>query len=134
MDLMSKASTPGTLSAEEKLLLLDQIPLEFKKETITFYFPIRNVVEDHASKSVEDIPAGEEILDNYMTYGGLQGRNFWLNAKSLWEECRGSAGVIEQYQKMTESEGVPKLPGNWDYGAPKPSSPPSSCEINPADQ
>ena len=108
-DLMAKMIPHGMLNEQEKRFLLEQVPLEFRTETMTFYLPIRHNVEDHASKSIQDIPAGEEILDNYMTYGGVvHGRDFWLNAKSLWEECRGSSGVIEQYQTiLTESQTVP---------------------------
>ncbi len=98
-DLMLKASGSGSLSEQERLYLWEQIPADYRNVASTLYLPIRNRLAYRASTSEIDIPSGAELLDNYMTYGGLQGRTFWLNAKSLWEECRGMFGLIEQYQK-----------------------------------
>ena len=44
------------------------------------------------------IKAGEEVLDNYMTFAGDIEHEFWEIAMSLREECSGSLGLIEQRQ------------------------------------
>lgn len=56
---------------------------EFKQETMC-----------HSSKPIK---AGQELFDNYMTFGG--DHYFQEMVEMLRQECSGSLGMVEQYQQ-----------------------------------
>jgi hypothetical protein len=59
----------------------------------------RNVYQGESiAITSEDVKAGEELRDNYMTYGGEQG--FSKFKEELRKQCAGEFGEIEEYQRM----------------------------------
>mmetsp|Transcript_10490 Transcript_10490/g.19193 ORF Transcript_10490/g.19193 Transcript_10490/m.19193 type:complete len:608 (+) Transcript_10490:2-1825(+) len=78
----------------------------------TVYAP--HADRDHAkmettSVTVRPIEAGEEILDNYLAFGG--DTYFRENVESLRMQCSGEEGMVEHYQKhgvknLSELEGM----------------------------
>lgn len=99
-ELVAKAENES-LSVAEELYLYELMPKDYRDlagETSGIYSPIRHDVGTSASKVVANVEANQELLDNYMPYGGLVGATFWPFVKSLKDECQGVAGFIEQYQ------------------------------------
>lgn len=63
------------------------------------HFPLWDCDEYTA---LRDIQAGEELLDNYLTYGGV---DFWeVNVLGLQEVCSGGIGLVSLYEKQEESQ------------------------------
>ena len=80
-------------------VLYNAIPVEYQERRGYSYYPVRRIFNKTAILSHKPISAGDEILDNYMEYGGeVGGATFWHNLINLGRECGGQAGSIEQYQ------------------------------------
>ena len=77
-----------------------KIPEEYLAATRDdqLYFPIRNPGDLLSTESNKFIAAGQEILDNYLTFAGTDGVQFWDNVQSLRQECSGVAGFIEAWE------------------------------------
>ena len=58
---------------------------------------------DHNSmRAVRDISAGEEILDNYLIFGGGQDQeDFDDNLRELQQMCSGGNGIVSDYEEST---------------------------------
>lgn len=49
--------------------------------------------------AIRDIEAGEELLDNYMTYAGSPGsKEFEENRQQVQAMCEGGDGVVAEYE------------------------------------
>lgn len=60
------------------------------------HFPLEN---DDVPTSLLDIDAGEELLDNYLPFGGSERLDLWeSNLRLLKSICSGGTGVIFQYE------------------------------------
>jgi hypothetical protein len=54
--------------------------------------------------ALRDIQAGEEILDNYIMFGGgADQTDFDTNLKELKSMCGGSGGIVHGYEGEDES-------------------------------
>lgn len=82
------------------------IPSEFLALELDdqLYLPIRNPGHVLSTESNQFIPAGQEILDNYLIFAGTGGLDFWENVQSLRQECRGMAGFIQAWETMYGEE------------------------------
>ena len=57
------------------------------------------------AKTHKDIPAGSELLENYMALSGAL--DFFVdNVKQLRRECAGLAGAIEEYETVVREPGT----------------------------
>ncbi|KAG7341710.1 hypothetical protein IV203_023663 [Nitzschia inconspicua] len=61
------------------------------------HFDRDQVKFDTMTQTFRPINAGEEIYDNYMSFGGES--HFRQMVETLRQECSGSFGMVEQYQK-----------------------------------
>ena len=51
--------------------------------------------------ALRDIEAGEELLDNYMFYGGPNAEFFEENLTELKQVCSGGAGLVLEYEEQS---------------------------------
>lgn len=88
------------LDDENELSLWIKIPEEYlaAERDDQLYFPIRNPGDVTSTESKNFIAAGQEILDNYLTFAGTDGRQFWIYVGLLQQECSGVAGFIEEWE------------------------------------
>ena len=54
--------------------------------------------------ALRDIEAGEELLDNYLVFGGDEDANWESNLQELKKLCSGGTGRITEYEKEAEGE------------------------------
>jgi hypothetical protein len=76
------------------------IPEDYRLYGLNPYNPMadRNVIRDiyPTINTNRAIRAGEELLDNYLSFGGES--DFKDNVLELREDCSGGLGTVEQYQ------------------------------------
>jgi hypothetical protein len=64
---------------------------------MTRHFPS---TPDDVNVALRDIPAGSELLDNYLVFGGVDNVEYWdENLVDLKNMCSGRSGSITQYEK-----------------------------------
>ena len=51
--------------------------------------------------TLRDIEAGEELLDNYIFYGGPNGEYFDENLAELKQLCSGGTGMVLEYEEQS---------------------------------
>ena len=97
-----------TNNLEDENALWIKIPKEYLAETLDdeIYLPIRNPGSIISTESNQFITAGQEILDNYLTFAGTDGVQFWNNIQSLQQECSGVAGFIEAWETRYREEKI----------------------------
>ncbi len=100
----SNLEVPAALDDKDKLW--ETIPPDYLEAELDdqLYLPVRNSDLLMSSESNQFIAAGEEILDNYLTFAGTDGVEFWKYVKSLRRECQGLAGFIEEWETMYKQE------------------------------
>eukprot|EP00934_Nitzschia_sp_Nitz4_P000062 Nitzschia sp. Nitz4//scaffold340_size24592//23009//24421//NITZ4_008365-RA/size24592-processed-gene-0.9-mRNA-1//-1//CDS//3329548527//62//frame0 len=59
------------------------------------------MIEQIASITCKPIQAGEELLENYLTFGGVA--HFKTQVLELREQCMGAVGIIERYQEASRT-------------------------------
>ena len=58
--------------------------------------------ECQSSVALRDIEANEEVLDNYLVYGGGKDLIFWdAQLQELKHMCSGGVGAITEYEEET---------------------------------
>lgn len=55
-------------------------------------------------KALRDIRKGEEILDNYMVFGGSDGNELFDYVSELKNMCTGGIGSVSQYELERQNE------------------------------
>jgi hypothetical protein len=78
-----------------------EIPEDYQLYGAAPYNPHRdrNLRRDqYLSQNSKPVKAGEELLDNYLSFGGEQ--YFMDTMQNLRKECSGGLGVVEEYQGM----------------------------------
>jgi hypothetical protein len=69
-----------------------------------FYKGIRRPTHRLLTETKQFIPAGTEILDNYLSFGGMQGPAFWEYVGKLQRECSGLPGDIELWEQGLDND------------------------------
>ena len=64
-----------------------------------FYNGIRRPTHRVLTETKQFIPAGTEILDNYLSFGGMHAPAFWEYVANLQRECGGQPGDIELWER-----------------------------------
>lgn len=97
LDETKEGST--TLSLDD--WLHSKIPADYLADQSEecFYFPIRRPADRVNTESNQFIPAGSEILDNYLSFNGILPQAFWENVAQLQLECGGQPGFIERWER-----------------------------------
>lgn len=101
-----------------------KIPQEYLAATLDdqLYFPIRNPGSVVSTESNQLLAAGQEILDNYLTFAGTDGIEFWNYVESLQQECSGVAGFIEEWETKYR-EDKKQVQQNLTWTTPLPAAP-----------
>jgi SET domain len=80
------------------------------------HFDRDQVKQETMSRAFRPIRAGEELYDNYMSFGG--DTYFREMVEMLRQECSGSSGMVEQYQKnqkIAEDTGSSHNNNSWGF-------------------
>jgi hypothetical protein len=91
--------TMTTMSYEDWLYSLIPSEYLFEEGDEDFYVPIRRPGSRILTETNQFIPAGSEILDNYLTFSGLHAPTFWNYVAKLQHECGGKPGDIERWER-----------------------------------
>ena len=55
--------------------------------------------------ALRDIEAGEELLDNYLVFGGSEDVDFWdKTLQELKDLCSGGTGTITEYEEKAQRQ------------------------------
>jgi len=92
-----------TIHTEETIQLGEDV-LRVYDARSEFFNPYaeRNVMsyDSNGIAAIKDIPAGGEILDNYLVFGGgFDQRDFDDNLRELKNICSGLGGTVHQYEQ-----------------------------------
>jgi hypothetical protein len=78
----------------------EAIPKEYSFRDSGVYDPAQDRighVNQWISINFKEIKAGNEVLDNYLSFGGAT--EYKINTVELRQECSGVLGLVEQHQK-----------------------------------
>ena len=97
-------TTSNTLTYENWLYSLIPDEYLFDEGDDDIYVPIRRPGSRILTESNQFIPAGSEILDNYLTFSGVYAPTFWNYVAKLQRECGGTPGDIERWERGLDDD------------------------------